>query len=60
MTNNSAKYGSATGCVASWAPVFIGFALGGPVGAIGGMFIGDRLARKIDLGTSSGKYIDEK
>ena len=59
MTNNSAKYGSFTGFVAAWVPVFIGLAVAGPLGVIGGAAVGDKLARKIDLGDSRGKYIGD-
>lgn len=60
MSNDPKKHGSAAGFVAAWAPVILGFAVAGPVGAIGGIYAGNKLARKIDLGSSKGKYISEK
>ena len=57
---NAAKYGTGKGFLAAWAPCIIGFAVAGPLGAIGGAFIGDKLARAIDLDDPNGKYTGEK
>lgn len=59
MTLNSEMHGSAGWLIATWVLVFIGFAAAGPLGAVGGAAVGDKLARKIDLGDSRGKYIGE-
>jgi len=56
---HAAKYGTANGFVAAWAPCILGFAIAGPLGAIGGALIGNKLARAIDLGNPNGKYTDE-
>jgi len=56
---NAAKYGTANGFVAAWAPCILGFAVAGPLGAIGGALIGDKLARAIGLGNPNGKYTNE-
>ena len=57
---NAAKYGTGKGFIAAWAPCILGFAVAGPLGAIGGALIGDKLARAIDLGNPNGKYTDEE
>jgi hypothetical protein len=57
---NSTNNGTATGFAAAWAPCIIGFAIAGPLGAIGGALIGNKLARAIDLGDPNGKYTGEK
>jgi cytochrome c biogenesis protein CcdA len=56
---NAAKYGTAGGFAAAWAPCILGFVVAGPICAIGGALIGDKLARAIDLGNPNGKYTDE-
>lgn len=56
---DAAKYGTATGFAAAWLPCLIGFAIAGPLGALGGALIGDKLARAIDLGNPNGKYTNE-
>ena len=57
---NSTNHGTATGFAAAWAPCIIGFAIAGPLGAIGGALIGNKLARAIDLGDPNGQYTGEK
>jgi len=57
---NSTNNGTATGFAAAWAPCILGFAIAGPLGAIGGALIGNKLARAIDLGDPNGKYTGEK
>ena len=56
---NAAKYGTGKGFIAAWAPCILGFAVAGPLGAIGGALIGDKLARAIDLDDPNGKYTGE-
>jgi hypothetical protein len=56
---NAAKYGTGKGFVAAWAPCILGLAVAGPLGAIGGALIGDKLARAIDLDDPNGKYTGE-
>lgn len=60
MKTNAAKNGTANGFIAAWAPCILGFAVAGPLGAIGGALIGNKLARAIDLGNPNGEYTDEK
>lgn len=56
---DAAKYGTFSGFVAAWAPAIAGLAFAGPVGAIAGIYVGNKLARKIDLGSSTAKYDGE-
>jgi len=56
---NAAKYGTATCFIAAWAPCILGFAIAGPIGAVGGALIGNKFARAIDLGNPNGRYTDE-
>ena len=56
---DAARYGTFSGFVAAWAPAIAGFAVAGPIGAMAGIYVGNKLARKIDLGSFTGKYEGE-
>lgn len=56
---HAANHGTGKGFIAAWAPCILGFAVAGPLGAIGGALIGDKLARTIDLGDPNGRYTGE-
>ena len=48
--------GSGKGFVAAWGPTILGFAVGGPGGAVLGAAAGELISRKINTGKWNGAY----
>jgi len=60
VDDRTKKYGSKRGFAAAWGGLAAGFMVGGPIGAIIGAVAGEGIARKINTGSFTGKYEEDK